>query len=153
MSSADLVTSASVYYVEERGRLANALFECNMDTGRFKRKANSYISPEENTVHENTALAAILLGETGGYRVYYHDADMTVNEIGYTSADGWNYKGALSRDPQGWPALGAWFRDKQNITVVSARDANNLMFMRLNSDTTWRSCKFVNIRLAMPLTL
>jgi len=41
-----------------------------MNTGLFRSNGNWIISGEDNTVHNSTSLAALLLGATGGYRVY-----------------------------------------------------------------------------------
>ncbi|KAK0633101.1 hypothetical protein B0T14DRAFT_505848 [Immersiella caudata] len=139
----EITTIASVYYVERDGAIANALLECNMNTGLFKSNGNWIISGEDNTVHANTSLAAVLLGSTGGYRVYYNDADMTINEIGYQpGGDGWVWRGIISKDIQATPALGAFFTGKENITVASVRDAQNVEVVRYNSDTTWRISTF-----------
>ncbi|KAK4453349.1 hypothetical protein QBC34DRAFT_203237 [Podospora aff. communis PSN243] len=139
----EITTIASVYYVERDGALANALLECNMNTGLFKSNGNWIISGADNTVHANTSLAAVLLGATGGYRLYYNDADMTINEIGYQpGGDGWVWRGIISKDIQSSPALGAFFSGKENITVASIRDSQNIEVVRYNSDTTWRISTF-----------
>lgn len=130
--------SASVYYIEKGGAIANALLECNMATGMFRNNGNRIISNGDVSVNNNTGLAALLLGATGGYRVYFNDADMTINEIGYTQEGGWEYRGIISKDPQGWGALGAQFTGKENITVASARDIRTMEVVRWNSDGNWR---------------
>ncbi|KAK0655789.1 hypothetical protein B0T16DRAFT_302194, partial [Cercophora newfieldiana] len=150
----EITTIASVYYIEKNGRVANALLECNMNTGRFKSNGNWIISGEDNSVHPNTSLAAILLGSTGGYRVYYNDADMTINEIGYQpGGDGWVWRGIISRDIQASPALGAFFTGKENITVASIRDAQNVEVVRYNSDTTWKVSTFPHTLAGNPINI
>lgn len=134
--------SASIYYIEAKGGVANVLVECDMKTGRFKSNGNRIVSNEEVKVHANSSLAAVLLGAAGGYRVYFHDENMAINEIGYTNDADWEYRGVISHDQQQWPALGAAFTGSQNISVVSARDAENVEVVRFYNDQTWRLSTF-----------
>ena len=71
-----------------------------------------------------------------------NDVDMAINEIGYTDDSGWAWKGIISKDRQASPALGAFFTGKENITVASIRDAQNVETIRYNSDKTWRISTF-----------
>ncbi|KAK3363357.1 hypothetical protein B0T25DRAFT_627541 [Lasiosphaeria hispida] len=138
----ELTTIASVFYVNNNNGLCNALFECNMATGLFKSQGNWVISDGAPSVHNNTGLSVVLLGATGGYRVYYHDEDMLISEIGYTQDSGWEYRGIISHDPQISPAIGAAFTGKENITIVNARDEQNMEAARYYQDETWRITTF-----------
>ncbi|KAK5663174.1 hypothetical protein OQA88_6591 [Cercophora sp. LCS_1] len=133
----EMTTIASIYYIEVGGAVANILVECEMKTGIFRNTGNRIVSDDETTVHQNTSLAAVLLGASGGYRAYFHDENMAINELGYTKDGGWEYRGIVSPDHQQWPALGAAFTGSQNITVASARDNENIETTRFFSDQTW----------------
>ncbi|KAK4659919.1 R8 protein [Podospora pseudocomata] len=131
-------TAASIYYLTERYEIANGLFHCNMTTGLFESKGNWIISKPSPSVHQNTGLASLLLGEEGGYRLFYHNKDGQVAQLGYTRDDGqWLYKGMVSKDVNTVPALGAAHSGKENITVVSTRDLSNIGVTRWNSAGTW----------------
>lgn len=128
---------ASIYYIEENGDIANAVFECNMTSGLFQSQGNWIVSSEVPSIHPNTGLAAVLLGEDGGYRVYYHDNDGAINELGYTTEDQWQYLGVISQDVNSLPALAAAFTGKDNITVASPRDDRHIGITRWHKDETW----------------
>ncbi|KAK0737531.1 hypothetical protein B0T21DRAFT_166997 [Apiosordaria backusii] len=133
-------TAASIYYLTERYEIANGLFHCNMTTGLFESKGNWIISKLAPSIHQNTGLASLLLGEEGGYRLFYHNKDGQIAQLGYTTDDGqWLYKGMISKDVNTVPALGAVFPTgkKENITVVSTRDEKNIGVTRYNSEKTW----------------
>lgn len=98
----------------------------------------------EANINANTGLAAILLGETGGYRVYYHDLNTELSQIGYSTENdlGWVYEGVVSRDPSSLgTGIGAQFTGDNNISVVTPRDAANIEVSRYNSDELWHICK------------
>lgn len=126
-----------------------------MSTGFFQSKGNWVITGNRvaPSIHSNTGLAAVVLGESAGYRVYYHDTDGAVNELGYTNDDDWNYRGIISNDINSLPALAATFTQKENITVVSPRDNSNIAVTRYNKDETWhRSTAPPHLLIALVLT-
>ncbi|KXX74529.1 Protein crumbs 3 [Madurella mycetomatis] len=135
---ADRTTTASIYYIEEGGDIANAVFQCNMTSGLFQNRGNWIISNQVPSIHANTGLAAILLGAEGGYRVYYHDQDGAINELGYTVEYEWQYRGVISQDVNSLPALAAAFYGIGNITVASPRGESNIATTRWHRDETWR---------------
>ncbi|KAH6854915.1 hypothetical protein B0I37DRAFT_42522 [Chaetomium sp. MPI-CAGE-AT-0009] len=132
-------TEASIWYITEDGAVANGLYICNMNTGLFvpQREGNWVISPNTSSVHSNSGLASVVLGEDTGYRVYYHDSDGAINELHYTQDTGWKHRGIISQDINSLPALGAAFSGKGNITVAAPRDDQNIAVTRWNSDETW----------------
>ncbi|KAK1750231.1 hypothetical protein QBC47DRAFT_122466 [Echria macrotheca] len=132
-------TVSSIYYIEQGGSIANILLNCNMGTGLFETQGNWIISDSDVGVSNTTGLAALLLGETGGYRVYFNGANNTIDEMRYSpQSNQWSYTGIISQDPQGWGALAAVFSGTENITVASARDPRSIEIVRYNSDTNWR---------------
>ncbi|GAB1311653.1 Fucose-specific lectin [Madurella fahalii] len=143
---ADRMTIASIYYMEENGEIANALFHCNMTTGLFQSQGNWIVSNQVPSIHANSGLAAILLGPLGGYRVYYHDQDGAINELGYTQEYEWQYRGVISQDVNSLSALAAAFYGIENITVASPRDDSNIATTRWHRDGGWH-------RTTLPQTL
>jgi len=124
--------------VDQQNRIANALFHCNMTTGRFQSQGNWIVSGESPSINANTGLASVLLGDVGGYRVYYHDEEGQLSELGYTVDDNWTYRGVISKDVNSLPAIGAIFTGKVNISVATPRDDHSIAVTRYNSDQTWR---------------
>ncbi|KAH6630428.1 hypothetical protein B0J18DRAFT_407678 [Chaetomium sp. MPI-SDFR-AT-0129] len=129
-------TEASISYINADGNIANTDVICDMNTGLFKSKGNWIISTDAPSVHPNTGLAALVLGETTGYRVYYHDDDGAVNELQYLD-NTWRYRGIVSHDINNLPVLAAAFSGADNITVVSPRDDQNLAAARWMRDQSW----------------
>jgi hypothetical protein len=113
-----------------------------MTTGYWSNTGDWLISGESPSVANDTGLAAVLLGATTGYRVYYHDVNRTLREIGYTQDTGWRDKGYISRDPNLGTAIAATFFNKNNITVAVARDDANVEVSRYNSDASWHVTAF-----------
>ena len=113
---------------------------CNMTTGKFYSSANIIISTAVPSVHNETGFAALLLGSTLGYRVYYHDKNQSVNQLDYTNSNGWSWGGFVSQDSTSSSAIHAAFSDKNNISVVTPRDSENFEVSRFNADNTWHIC-------------
>ncbi|KAK3693600.1 hypothetical protein B0T22DRAFT_44599 [Podospora appendiculata] len=134
----ETTTTASIYYVNEDNFIVNCVFVCDMSTGLFNRTGSWIVSGPAPSVANNTGLAVTLLGSTAGYRLYYHDETMTVNELSYTVETNWEWHGQISQDPQLSPAIHAAFSGTNNITVVTARDQEDIEVIRLNSDNSWR---------------
>jgi len=115
-----------------------------MTTGLFEGDGSwvisSYITPLP--IANNSGLTTLLLGPKAGYRVYYHDENMAVNELAYTTVEGWQYNALISQDRQGSPAIAAAFsagvKANANISVSTARDAENIEVTRFQNDSTWR---------------
>ena len=135
--STDIPSRASIFYINDQGNITNGLFNCNMSTGLFQSQGNWVISSDVPSIHSNSGLTAVVLGSQAGYRVYFHDADGAINELGYTPEDNWGYRGIVSKDINSLPALGAAFSGEKNITVASPRDESNMAVVRLNKDDSW----------------
>ncbi len=117
---------------------------CDMKTGKFVSQGNWIISDGVPSVHNETGLAALVLGQTAGYRVYFHDRNQSINQLSYTNDNGWQYGGLVSQDTQSSPAIHAAFADKSNITVVTPKDSRNIEVSRWNSDNSWHICMSSN---------
>ena len=122
----------------------NALYQCDWPTGKFVNQGSWVISGDAPSVNSETGLATLLLGDTAGYRVYYHDDDMAVNEISYQQSKGWHYLQVVSPDHPATSAIHAAFAgdgnsDAANISVAIPWDSENIEMASLNSDepSTW----------------
>lgn len=133
-------TIASVFYLDKDNGIANAVLECDMQTGLFKSQGNWIISDSAHSIHPNSGLAVVLLGSSQGYRVYYHDENMAVNELGYAQDEGWEWRRVVSPYHQPMPAM-AIGSTNANITIVTAYDEDNLEEIRYNSDGLWWTSK------------
>ncbi|KAK4192477.1 hypothetical protein QBC35DRAFT_224683 [Podospora australis] len=130
-------TVATLFYVDEKDQICNAFFECNMTTGLYTNRGSWIVSGSVPSISSNTGLSLVLLGEEGGYRIYYHDKDNKTAELGYTKSSDWEYKGIISEDISQPQAIGAMFNSKDNITVVTPRDDRHIAVTRWNKDQTW----------------
>ncbi|KAM7217321.1 hypothetical protein V8F06_007264 [Rhypophila decipiens] len=136
-------TVASIYYLDKYDVVVNAVFNCNMTTGLFELDGNWVISGVAPLpLSPNSGLATVLLGNTAGYRVYYHDENMAINELAYKPEGDWRHTAVISQDPQYSSAIAAAFDGNENITVVTARDTENIEVTRYHADTTWRISTF-----------
>jgi hypothetical protein len=111
-----------------------------MSTGLFQSQGNWIVSGQAPSINKDTGLAIVLLGEDSGYRVYYHDREGAINELGYTPRDNWQYRGVISQDINSLPALAAAFSSNDNITVASPRDDQNIAVTRWHRDDSWHRC-------------
>lgn len=141
-------TTTSMFYQAQNGDLINSLFYCDMDTGKFENQGSWVISDgvpqvdDQQSISNETGLASLVLGDTEGYRVYYHDANMHIHEISYTTETNWHYSGGVSQAPAFSRAIHAQFTGSGNISVASPKDAQNIEVSRLNSDKTWHLSTF-----------
>lgn len=133
---------ASIFYQSERGEIVNSLFQCDWSSGKFTSQGSWVISGDSPSVNSQTGLASLVLGSTAGYRVYYHDEDQAINEIGYTTETGWHYREMVSPDHPASSAIHAAFTGNANISVVFPRDSENIEVTRFNTDDSWHICKF-----------
>ncbi|KAL2158388.1 hypothetical protein VTH06DRAFT_4436 [Thermothelomyces fergusii] len=131
------MTYASIWYIDKTNNITNGFFTCNMTSGRFLLQGNWTITSGAPSIHSNSGLSAIVLGEDTGYRVYFHDEDGAINELYYTLDSGWEHRGPISQDINSLPAVGAGFSGRGNITVASPRDERNIAVTRFNRDETW----------------
>ena len=73
--------------------------------------------------HPDTDLAALVVGETGGYRVFYKDENGTTSILQYKprtdmSDGGWSYGGHISLDNTTGLSIHAGFVNPARITAV-----------------------------------
>jgi len=133
---------ASIFYQSQSGDLINGIYVCDWPTGKFVPKGPVVISNAENAVVPNaaTGLASVLLGETDGYRVFYHDQNMTIHQLSYApdvNDDHWAYAGKVAPDRASGKGIAATFGKKPNVTLVFPKDAGNMEVSRFNTDKLW----------------
>ncbi|KAI0125282.1 hypothetical protein BJ170DRAFT_584301 [Xylariales sp. AK1849] len=136
-------TYASIFYQDENDEIINSFLKCDTSTGYWLNNGDFIISGGAPSVSSTTGLAAVLLGADAGYRVYYHDANNTLHQLGYTSTTEWDYKGGVSSDGSVLgKAIGATFSGTDNITVVTAKDIENMEVARYYPDDLWHLTTF-----------
>jgi hypothetical protein len=110
-----------------------------MTTGKLVRDREFQISAAAgvDSIHNETGLSIVNLGEKDGYRLFYHDEDRKVKMLWYTDDDGWNDGGAISQDTAGGMALGSTIHDFKNITVPFPKNSENIELSRLDKSGLW----------------
>ena len=86
------------------------------------------------SVHEKTGLAVTELGDSGGYRLYYHDEDGLVNLLAYDDDTDWRYDGPVSLKKTGGMAIAALQTKGTNVSVAYPYDAKNIAVARFNKE-------------------
>ncbi|KAG5744309.1 hypothetical protein H9Q70_012981 [Fusarium xylarioides] len=95
--------TAQVFWQTEDNIIVQGKYICNMTTGKLVRDREFQISAAAgvDSIHNETGLSIVNLGEKDGYRLFYHDEDRKVKMLWYTDDDGWNDGGAISQDTAG----------------------------------------------------
>ncbi|SCN66442.1 uncharacterized protein FFB20_02201 [Fusarium fujikuroi] len=139
--------TAQVFWQTEDNTIVQGKYICNMTTGKLIRDREFQISAAAgvDSIHNETGLSIVNLGEKDGYRLFYHDEDRRVKMLWYTDDDGWNDGGAISQDTAGGMALGSTIHDLKNITVPFPKDSENVELSRLDKSGLWT--------LGMPIAL
>lgn len=93
--------------------------------------------------HTNSGIAAFLRDQNRGYRLYYHDKDMHLNELSYDpDTTTWSWEGAINHDVPGSNAIAAVDgRDQGNFTIFTPRDDKNIQITQWGLDKNWYICK------------
>ncbi|KAH9895508.1 hypothetical protein F4778DRAFT_783865 [Xylariomycetidae sp. FL2044] len=141
---------ASIFYLDNDDEIINTLLECNWGSGTWKNTGDYMISGNAPKVAPDSGLAAVLLGATDGYRVFYNDLEGIMHYLGYTSStQQWDYYGVVSQDAVSSQAISATFSTQnQNISIVRPRDNKNMGVSRWHDDDMWHVSAF-----PQPLTL
>ncbi|KAI1064203.1 hypothetical protein LB506_007776 [Fusarium annulatum] len=131
--------TAQVFWQTEDNTIVQGKYICNMTTGKLIRDREFQISAAAgvDSIHNETGLSIVNLGEKDGYRLFYHDEDRRVKMLWYTDDDGWNDGGAISQDTAGGIALGSTIHDLKNITVPFPKDSENVELSRLDKSGLW----------------
>ncbi|KAJ4318007.1 hypothetical protein N0V84_007061 [Fusarium piperis] len=126
----ELETSvASVFFQARDNSLVNADMTCNWQTGDYELQESGEYKVSEDagapSINEDTGLAVVELGYSGGNRVFYHDEDGKVNVLAYDDDTDWVYIGPVSQiEPQG-KGLGAARGSGLNMSVIFPYDGEN----------------------------
>ncbi|RKK88323.1 hypothetical protein BFJ69_g179 [Fusarium oxysporum] len=131
--------TAQVFWQTEDNTIVQGKYICNMTTGKLVRDREFQISAAAgvDSIHNETGLSIVNLGEKDGYRLFYHDKDRKVKMLWYTDDDGWNDGGAIPQDTAGGMALGSTIHDLKNITVPFPKDSENIELSRLDKSGLW----------------
>ncbi|KAM0418383.1 hypothetical protein ACHAPD_004742 [Fusarium lateritium] len=121
--------TASIFYQSDNGDIVNGYYECDPSSGKLIRKGEYAISEIAalDSVHKFTGLRVELLGNTLGYRLFYHDEKRVVKILSYTPETNWIDAGVVSPDPVVGMGLGSHHRGKGNVTVTFPQGSDNLM--------------------------
>ncbi|PTD08582.1 hypothetical protein HYE67_005252 [Fusarium culmorum] len=121
--------TASIFYQSDNGDIVNGYYECDPSSGKLIRKGEYAISEIAalDSVHKFTGLRVELLGNTLGYRLFYHDEKKVVKTLSYTPDTNWVDAGVVSPDPVIGMGLGSHHRGKGNVTVTFPQGSDNLM--------------------------
>ncbi|KAI0018829.1 hypothetical protein F4780DRAFT_494549 [Xylariomycetidae sp. FL0641] len=131
-------TVASLFYIDSSDAIVNSVLNCDWDSGEWRNTGDYIISNGAPKLATDTSIAAVLLGSTEGYRVFYNDLDGTLQEIGYTSNDSWSYKGVVSHDKISSSAISVtYYADNSNMTILRPRDSENIGVSQWHDDGLW----------------
>ncbi|KAJ4007722.1 hypothetical protein NW752_010391 [Fusarium irregulare] len=129
---------ASIFYQATDDSIINAFFTCDNTTGSYKLNpdGNDVVSDLAGvpSVHEKTGLAVTELGDSGGYRLYYHDEDGLVNLLAYDDDTDWRYDGPVSLKKTGGMAIAALQTKGTNVSVAYPYDTKNIAVARFNKE-------------------
>lgn len=133
---------ASMFYLDETNSIRNAIFKCNPSTGLYMDQDTAFwpVAAEgAPKPHNNSGMTVFNRGDHLGYRLYYHDENMHLNELSYDpDEETWNYEGVINPDVPSNNAIAATpGKDNGNFTVVTPRDDKNIQFMRWGLDKNW----------------
>ncbi|OBS24738.1 hypothetical protein FPOA_05277 [Fusarium poae] len=129
---------ASIFYQATDDSIINAFFTCDNKTGNYKLNpdGNDVVSDLAGapSVHEKTGLAVTELGDSGGYRLYYHDEDGLVNLLAYDDDTDWRYDGPVSLKKAGGMGIAALQTKGTNVSVAYPYDSKNIAVARFNNE-------------------
>ncbi|KAI1100160.1 hypothetical protein F4804DRAFT_336543 [Jackrogersella minutella] len=135
----DNANVAAIWFQKEGGQIVYQLWKCN-STGHFNPydSRSQRVIGVDQSVHSMTGLMALNLGSENGYRVYFQDERKATKALGYNQETNiWRLEGLISRDSIGGFPIGACFLDIDQITVVEARDNDNIEISKQLHNGTW----------------
>lgn len=125
---------ASIFYQGSDDSLVIADFECDYETGDY------VLDPEGEykfsgdagapSVHEKTGLAATELGDSGGYRLFYHDENGLVCLLAFDDDTDWQYRGPVSKKKAGSKSLATVQTNGVNVSVAFPFDDEDITVAR-----------------------
>ncbi|EGO53607.1 hypothetical protein NEUTE1DRAFT_150876 [Neurospora tetrasperma FGSC 2508] len=135
-------TWASLFYFDESNSIRNAIFKCDPSTGLYMDAESGFwpvVAGGAPAPHTNSGIAAFLRDQNRGYRLYYHDENMHLNELSYDpDTTTWNWEGTINHDVPGSNAIAAVDgRDQGNFTVFTPRDDKNIQITQWGRDKNW----------------
>jgi hypothetical protein len=67
----------------------------------FDKKVGNWVVSGPAPPNHNNSGGVVLRSEQGGYRVYYHDENMAINELSYSSSSEWAHFDSTKNRPIG----------------------------------------------------
>ncbi|KAJ3526342.1 hypothetical protein NM208_g11234 [Fusarium decemcellulare] len=135
---------ASLFYQGPDGSIINAYFECDPETGDYTLDPDGEYKVDDEagapSVHEKTGLSVVELGDSGGYRVFYHDEDGRVCLMAYDDDTDWRYLGPVSKQTVKGMSVGAVQTAGVNVSVTYPHNSDNLAVaqFRPKDKNKWR---------------
>lgn len=135
-----------MFYLDETNSIRNAIFKCNPSTGLYMDQDTAFwpvVAEGAPKPHNNSGMTVFNRGDHLGYRLYYHDENMHLNELSYDPDEEiWSYEGVINQDVPSNNAIAATpGKDNGNFTVVTPRDDKNIQLTRWGLDRNWYICK------------
>ncbi|KAK3954850.1 hypothetical protein QBC32DRAFT_335219 [Pseudoneurospora amorphoporcata] len=133
---------SSLFYLDEFNSIRNAIFKCNASTGLYMDSETQFwpvVADGAPTPHTNSGMAVFNRGDKLGYRLYYHDEKMHLNELRYDpNTFTWSWEGTINHDVPSNNAIAATAgKENGNFTVVTPRDDKNIQLTRWGLDKNW----------------
>lgn len=119
---------------------------CDTKTGHWTNAGDYQISLGATTPSPSTGLAAVVLGEHAGYRVFYKDVSNRLRCLGYVPNGPWGDWGAVSNDETDAVAIAAAFTEWDNMTVVTPKGKGNMEVSQFHKDGLWHIRKLATAR-------
>ncbi|KAK9772780.1 hypothetical protein SCAR479_10465 [Seiridium cardinale] len=136
------ITQAAISYLNQEDQIVVSTWSCD-DTGHLSSTGQKVVSNSAPSIHPQSGLLLVVLGQYSGYRVYYHDEQNATAALKYNTDSGaWSYLGVVSNDVIESYTLGGGFVDADNITVVQPRDSRNLEVSSRQGNGTWSIATF-----------
>ncbi|UPL02464.1 hypothetical protein LCI18_013398 [Fusarium solani-melongenae] len=136
--------SASIFFQNEDGDIANDFCKCDMKTGQFNCTGewSPSVDAGVDSVHNETGLSVQNLGQEDGYRLFYHNRHRQVMMLSYNSDAGWTDGGPVSQATGRGIALASAYRENKYISVVSPRFPLDIEVALLEEDNLWQLDNF-----------
>ncbi|KAK8875302.1 Protein crumbs 3 [Apiospora arundinis] len=144
------VYKSSVFYQDVNGRVTNAVFFCNNQTGLYERQSLNLVVESPTAVHPDTVIGAALVSADDGYRVFYYDRDWALQVARYDpKANKWYMDGIMSPSSSRKPssAIGLNLVPKQVVTVATPKDSQSLEIFQGLSNGSWSLATTGNLTL------
>jgi hypothetical protein len=144
-----LLTSAvqaQIWYTDDDDNIWQVLAQCSTDDQTFTVTGTYAASANITTpISSSTGLAAVLLGGTSGYRVFFHNSTGNVHQLVYTPKNGWGDGISITPDLPAGKSLSAAFYGTSNMSIIYPLDDNAIEISEYNSDGKFHDCMLIHL--------